>query len=120
MPFGVVWVVSSGRRFCVAWSSFGGRGIEATIGPNQDDYQNHSGVSCAPKGVAPRLPAVRYHAYLSKANSLVVVELDLDATFKLGDLFTLRTGTYEVTDVKPGYGDFDAIIFADLADRQSE
>ena len=62
---------------------------------------------------------MRYHAHLSKANILVAVELDFDATFKPGDLFTHKTGIYKVTDVKPGYGDFDAIIFADLADRQS-
>jgi hypothetical protein len=57
---------------------------------------------------------VRYHAYLSRPDRLVDVELDYDVAFKPGDLFTNKTGIYEVTDVKPGYGIFDATVFAAL------
>jgi hypothetical protein len=78
-------------------------------------------VSCAPKGAGPSVQAVRYHAYLStSARRLVTVELEFDAKLKPGDLLTHETGTYEVTGVKPGYGDFDAIIFADLSEQESE
>jgi hypothetical protein len=57
---------------------------------------------------------VRYHAYLSKGRRLAVVELEFDATLKPGDEFPHKPGIYVVTDVKPGYGGFDAILFADL------
>ena len=43
-----------------------------------------------------------------------MVELEFDAKLKPGDEFPHRSGLYVVTDVKPGYGEFDAIIFADL------
>jgi hypothetical protein len=64
---------------------------------------------------------VRYHAYLStSATRLVTAELEFDAKLNPGDLFRHETGTYEVTGVKPGYGDFDAIIFADLSEQEPE
>jgi hypothetical protein len=49
-----------------------------------------------------------------------VLELEYEANFKPGDLLTHETGIYEVADVKPGYGNFDAVIFADLAERESD
>jgi len=63
---------------------------------------------------------VRYHAYLSRVRRLVVVELEFHAKVKPGDVLTHGSGIYVVTDVKPGYGQFDAILFAHLTERESK
>jgi len=48
-----------------------------------------------------------------------VVELEFDAKLESGDEFPHKSGIYVVTDVKPGYGEFDAILFADLIEGDS-
>jgi hypothetical protein len=48
-----------------------------------------------------------------------VIELEFDAKLKPGDEFPHRSGLYVVTDVKPGYGEFDGVIFADLTGGDS-
>jgi hypothetical protein len=64
--------------------------------------------------------AVRYQAYLSRARRLVVVELEFDTKLKPGDEFPYESWIYVVTDLKPGYGAYEAILFADLTEPKSE
>ncbi len=40
--------------------------------------------------------------------------------FKPGDEFPFKSEVYVITDVKPGFGKFDAILFADLAGAKPE
>jgi hypothetical protein len=70
-------------------------------------------------GIAPSVQAVRYNAYLSRPGRLIVVELEFDAKLKPGDEFPYESGIYLVTEVKPGFGRFDAILFADLTDASA-
>ena len=41
--------------------------------------------------------------------------MQTDIDYKPGDEFLFKSGVYMITDVKPGFGKFDAILFADLA-----
>jgi hypothetical protein len=43
--------------------------------------------------------------------SLIVREMQIDIDFKAGDEF--KSEVFVITDVKPGFGEFDALLFAD-------
>ena len=46
--------------------------------------------------------------------SLIVREMQIGIDFKAGDEFRFNSEVFVITDVKPGFGNFDAILFADL------
>jgi hypothetical protein len=46
--------------------------------------------------------------------------MQLGIDVKPGDEFPLKSEVYLVTDVKPGFGKFEAILFADLVGGKPE
>jgi hypothetical protein len=44
----------------------------------------------------------------------VVKEMQIGIDLKAGDEFPFKSEVFVITDVKPGFGKFDAILFADL------
>ena len=46
--------------------------------------------------------------------SLVIREMQSGIDLEAGDEFPFKSEVFVVTDVKPGFGKFDAILFADL------
>jgi hypothetical protein len=44
----------------------------------------------------------------------VVREMQIGIDLKAGDELPLKSEVFVITDVKPGFGKFDAILFADL------
>jgi hypothetical protein len=46
--------------------------------------------------------------------SLVVREMQIGIDLKAGDELPFKSEVFVITDVKPGFGKFDAILFADL------
>ncbi len=46
--------------------------------------------------------------------------MQIGIDLKPGDEFPFKSAVYVVTDVKPGFGKFDAILFADLVGDKPE
>ena len=46
--------------------------------------------------------------------SLIVREMQIGIDFKAGDEFRFKSEAFVITDVKVGFGEFDAILFVDL------
>ena len=58
---------------------------------------------------------MRYDVRLSKGETKRRVEIDIDVQFKPTDEFRYGPDIYVVTSVRPGNGEFGAILFADLS-----
>lgn len=84
--------------------------------------------SLRPERLSPYHLNVRYRTYLSRGRierrvwwrkpfptqSLLVREMQLGNDAKPGDEFPFKSEVYVITAVKPGFGKFEAILFADL------